>query len=48
VQIETGEMRALPFPDGTFDVVVSSLAIHNIRSNADRDQAIIEGSQAGW
>jgi arsenite methyltransferase len=43
VDIETGDMRALPFPDGTFDVVVSSLAIHNIRSNADRRQAVAEG-----
>jgi arsenite methyltransferase len=31
VQIETGDMRALPFADATFDLVVSSLAIHNIR-----------------
>ena len=35
-------MRALPFPDASFDVVVSSLAIHNIRSNADRAQAVAE------
>jgi arsenite methyltransferase len=43
VQIETGDMRALPFPDTTFDLVVSSLAIHNIPSKADRKQAIVEG-----
>jgi arsenite methyltransferase len=43
VDIQTGDMRALPFPDGTFDLVVSSLAIHNIRSNADRRQAVAEG-----
>src|SRR6188768_3588931 len=42
VQIETGDMRALPFPGATFDLVVSSLAIHNIRSNADRRRAIAE------
>jgi arsenite methyltransferase len=42
VRIETGDMRALPHPDATFDLVVSSLAIHNIRSNADRKQAILE------
>ena len=36
-------MRALPYPDATFDLVVSSLAIHNIRSNADRTRAIVEG-----
>jgi len=43
VQIETGDMRALPYPEATFDLVVSSLAIHNIRSNADRKRAIGEG-----
>jgi arsenite methyltransferase len=43
VQIETGDMRALPYPDATFDLVVSSLAIHNIPSNAERKRAIIEG-----
>jgi len=42
IKIETGDMRALPFPDASFDVVVSSLAIHNIRSNADRAQAVAE------
>ena len=43
VAIETGDMRALPFADASFDLIVSSLAIHNIRSNADRRQAIAEG-----
>jgi arsenite methyltransferase len=43
VHIDTGDMRALPYPDETFDLVVSSLAIHNIRSNADRRRAIVEG-----
>jgi len=43
VQVETGDMRALPYPDASFDLVVSSLAIHNIRSNADRRRAVIEG-----
>lgn len=36
-------MRALPYPDASFDLVVSSLAIHNIPSNADRKRAIAEG-----
>src|SRR6478672_6162863 len=31
------------YPDATFDLVVSSLAIHNIRSNAGRKRAIVEG-----
>jgi arsenite methyltransferase len=42
VRIETADMRALPFPDASFDVVVSSLAIHNIPSNVDRKKAIVE------
>ena len=42
IEIETGDMRALPFPDASFNVVVSSLAIHNIRSNADRAHAVTE------
>ena len=42
VRIDTGDMRALPYPDATFDLIVSSLAIHNIRGNADRKQAVAE------
>ena len=42
VDIETGDMRALPFADGSFDLVVSSLAIHNIRGNAGRARAVSE------
>jgi len=40
--IETADMRSLPFPDASFDVVVSSLAIHNIKANGDRRRAIAE------
>jgi arsenite methyltransferase len=42
IQIETGDMRSLPFPDASFDVILSSLAIHNISSNDDRRKAIAE------
>ena len=42
IEIETGDMRALPFPDESFDLVVSSLAIHNIPSAAARAQAVGE------
>ena len=42
VEIETGDMRARPFPDASFDLVVSSLAIHNIPAKAARAQAIEE------
>jgi len=43
VHVNTGDMRSLPYPDATFDLVVSSMAIHNIRTNADRKRAIGEG-----
>jgi ubiquinone/menaquinone biosynthesis C-methylase UbiE len=42
VAIETGDMRALPFADGAFDLVVSSLAIHNIHGTAARARAVSE------
>lgn len=43
VQVDTGDMRSLPYPDASFDLIVSSMAIHNIRANADRKLAIREG-----
>ncbi|MBP2704540.1 class I SAM-dependent methyltransferase [Microbispora sp. RL4-1S] len=42
VELETGDMRALPFPDASFDLIVSSLAIHNIPDAADRATAVRE------
>ncbi|MEO8999910.1 MAG: class I SAM-dependent methyltransferase [Rhodanobacter sp.] len=42
VQIDTGDMRQMPYPDATFDVIISSLAIHNLPTTADREQAVRE------
>ena len=42
VQVDTGDMRSLPFADRTFELVVSSLAIHNLRTIDERKKAIVE------
>src|ERR1051326_2949595 len=42
VQVEDGDMRSLPLPDASFEVVVSSLAIHNIPNGDGRRTAINE------
>ncbi len=42
VEVRTGDMRELPFADRTIDVVISSLAIHNISDQAGRAQAVQE------
>lgn len=41
-ELVTGDARALPFTDASFDVVLSSLALHRIHSGADRRRAIDE------
>jgi ubiquinone/menaquinone biosynthesis C-methylase UbiE len=42
VEVQDGDARKLPFPDATFDVVVSGLALHNIYNSAERQQAVRE------
>jgi ubiquinone/menaquinone biosynthesis C-methylase UbiE len=42
VELHTGDMRALPFADDSFDLVLSSLAVHNISGRAGREKAISE------
>jgi arsenite methyltransferase len=45
VELRTGDMTALPFADGEFDAVVSSLAIHNIGKPEGRSLALDEASR---
>ena len=42
VAVDTGDMRALPFPDGHFDAAVACLSIHNIPDASGRAQAVRE------
>jgi arsenite methyltransferase len=45
VELRTADMRELPFTDASFDLVVSSLAIHNIPDATGRAQAIAEAAR---
>lgn len=42
VKVETGDARRLPYQPNSYDVVLSSLAIHNISESEGRDKAILE------
>jgi ubiquinone/menaquinone biosynthesis C-methylase UbiE len=42
VEVRDGDMRKLPFPDGSVDAVVANLAIHNISDREGRREAISE------
>lgn len=42
VTVHTGDVRKLPFPDATFDAVVSSLCLHNIEDKKGREKALLE------
>lgn len=42
IEVETADMRELPFGASTFDLVVSSLAIHNVKKPEERERALRE------
>ena len=42
VEVVDADARCLPFPPSSFDLVVSNLAIHNIRDADERRQALSE------
>lgn len=42
IALHTADMTELPFPDASFDVVTSALAVHNIPTSDQRNQAIAE------
>lgn len=42
VRVENGDMRRLPYQPNSFDIVLSSMAVHNLPEAADRDGAVRE------
>jgi ubiquinone/menaquinone biosynthesis C-methylase UbiE len=42
VEVKTGDMRKMPFPDASFDVVVSNVAIHNVYERQGRAETMRE------
>src|SRR5438477_536146 len=42
VVVVEGDTRELPFPDASFDVVVSSIALHSLEARDDRERACEE------
>nr|BBH94851.1 type 11 methyltransferase [Thermogemmatispora argillosa] len=42
VSVVTADARQLPFPEASFDVIVSCLALHNIHGEQERRQALRE------
>lgn len=42
LRFDTGDMTELPYPDDTFDLVTSALAVHNISTAAGRRAAVQE------
>ena len=42
IEVDTGDITKLPYPDASFDVVISMTVIHNIPSRDARDQALRE------
>ncbi len=42
IDLITADMREMPFKDDSFDILVSSFAIHNLYSEVERKKALLE------
>ena len=42
LRIDTGDARQLPYPDGSFDAVLSHWVVHNLPDANDRQRALDE------
>ena len=45
VEVREGDVRALPFGGGTFEVVVSNFVVHELKNRADRRQMVAEAAR---
>ena len=45
ITLVDGDITGLPFPDASFDVVLASLAIHNLHPNERRDRCLAEAGR---
>jgi ubiquinone/menaquinone biosynthesis C-methylase UbiE len=45
VEIRTADMTELPFEDGSFDLVLSNVAVHNVKGRAGRCRALEEAAR---
>jgi len=42
VEVKYGDVRNLPFPDSSFDVILSRAVLHNLRGKEEREKAVEE------
>jgi SAM-dependent methyltransferase len=42
VEVKHGDVRTLPFTDGTFDAVVSNFVVHELKTRSEREQMMRE------
>ena len=45
VEVKQGDARELPFPDASFDVVVSNYVVHELKSRQDRERMMQEAAR---
>jgi ubiquinone/menaquinone biosynthesis C-methylase UbiE len=42
VEVKTADMRSLPFLDHSVDIIIASMAVHNVKRKEDRQKTLLE------